>query len=233
MTVSQKLKSPNQTNKSSKMKRTALIIVDPQFDFGDPRGALYVPKGETVVSIINALRAYLNTRDVFISQDNHPADHVSFAANNPPAALFSSITLPDGTNQVMWPVHCVRGSHGSWFLDGLTIEDTDIIIPKGQRQDTDSYSAFGSACGQKEVTPLLAHLQERGITHVVVAGLALDYCVSYTAKDAAKFGFKTCVVLSASMGVAKDSTDKELVLMAEAGVTLADDISAALKFVVQ
>jgi len=203
----------------------AMIIVDPQFDFGDPAGPLYVPEGELVVDEINALRSHLNTDNVFITQDDHPADHVSFAANNPGSALYSTIKLPDGSDQVMWPVHCVSGSPGAAFLARLVIKDTDVIVPKGQKKETDSYSGFGSADGKQEVTPLLSMLKARNVKRVFICGLALDYCVAYTAKDARLHGFETYVVLSACRGVASDSSLKEMQLMLDAGAKLLPNVA--------
>jgi len=203
---------------------TALIIVDPQFDFGDSTGALYVPKGEEVVNVINTLRQSLKPDVVVITQDYHPSDHVSFAINNPGTTESSQITLPDGTIQTMWPVHCVQNSDGGAFLKGLDILNTDYIVRKGQNKNVDSYSGFGSADGIKENTNLDIHLKTHGIKNVVICGLAYDYCVSYTARDAAKYGFKTYVVSSACRGLSEESCASETALMKSCGVTIVEDI---------
>ena len=204
---------------------TALIIVDPQFDFGDPSGALYVPNGLMVVKTINALRHSLNPQMVVITQDYHPQDHVSFVTNNPGTSQFSQITLPDGTVQTMWPPHCVQGTSGAAFLNGLDILDTDTIVRKGQNKNVDSYSGFGSPDGVKENTHLDMYLKAKDIKNVVVCGLALDYCVSYTARDAAKYGFKVCVYTPACRGIKPETCAAEIELMKAAGVTIADDFS--------
>jgi len=205
---------------------TALILVDPQFDFGNAAGALYVPGGEGVVPEINALRARLPGATVYITQDWHPSDHISFATNNPGTKPLEEIRLPDGTLQTMWPVHCVQGSSGAAFLGGLQRDSTDIVIPKGTKQDVDSYSGFGSQDGVKEVTPLLASLRSKSITDVLVVGLAFDYCVSYTAKDAAKHGFKVSVIRSATKGICPEQCAKEEALMKELGIEVLETVES-------
>ena len=203
---------------------TALIIVDPQYDFGNPAGALYVPKGEELVKVINDLRLSLRPKDIVITQDYHPQDHVSFVTNNPGTKVFSQITLPDGTMQTMWPPHCVQGSSGAEFLPGLYVMPTDFIVRKGMNKTVDSYSAFGSPDGVKENTQLDKELKKWGIKNVVVCGLAFDYCVSYTARDAAKFGYNVCVVRSACRGISPSTCADEELLMKAAGVKIVDNV---------
>jgi nicotinamidase/pyrazinamidase len=213
-------------------KRVALIVIDAQNDFGRKTGALYVPGGEQVVPVINGLRVALKTvgvHDVVLTQDWHPADHMSFAKNNPGSTLFTTIDLPNGTKQMMWPDHCVQGSSGADFLDDLVIAESDFIVQKGSGS-VDSYSGFGSADRVSEITPLLDHLKRLYITHVVIAGLAYDYCVSYTARDAAHHGFQTCVVRDACMGISPVSSNMKTALMLEAGVTLVANASGACDF---
>jgi nicotinamidase/pyrazinamidase len=211
----------------------ALIIVDPQHDFGNSDGSLFVKNSEHVVPKINELRAALKAvgvKDVFITQDWHPDDHSSFAKNNPGTKPFDVKTMPDGTTQEMWPTHCVQGSRGAAFLDGLVVEDSDVIVQKGMIKMVDSYSGFGSNDGVSEKTPLFGLLNARGISHVVVCGLAFDYCVSYTARDAKWFGFQSCVVRSASQGIDTKSCVKEMARMKQAGVIQVDDIAGACAF---
>jgi len=213
-------------------KRVALIIIDAQYDFGRKNGALYVTGGEQVVPVINDLRMALKgvgVEDVVLTQDWHPADHMSFARNNPGSTLFKEIDLPNGTKQMMWPAHCVQGSPGAEFLDDLVIAESDYIVQKGLGS-VDSYSGFGSADGVSEITPLLEHLKRLHITHVVIAGLAYDYCVSYTARDSAAHGFQTCVVRSGCMGISEAGSNTESSLMLEAGVTLVSDVAGACHF---
>lgn len=214
------------------IKRVALIVIDAQNDFGRKTGALYVPGGEQVVPVINSLRVALKdvgVNDVVLTQDWHPADHMSFAKNNPGSRLGTEIDLPNGTKQMMWPAHCVQGSSGADFLDDLVIAESDFIVQKGSGS-VDSYSGFGSADRVSEITPLLDHLKRLHITHVVIAGLAYDYCVSYTARDAAHHGFQTCVVRSACMGISPVSSNVETALMLEAGVTLVANATGACDF---
>jgi len=201
------------------MPSLALIIVDPQNDFVE--GSLAVPEGIAVVPKINQLRLGLNNPAIFISQDWHPADHSSFASNNPGKALFSTVQLTSGP-QVMWPDHCVQHSDGAKFVPSLVISTADQIIQKGTQTAVDSYSAFGDATPghSLEKTDLEERLRAQGVTTVVCCGLALDYCVSYTARDAAAAGFKTYVVLEACRGIAPESIDKELGLMLQAGVII-------------
>lgn len=196
----------------------ALIIIDVQNDFVEG-GALAVPNGSAVVSKINTLRAGLNNPTVVLSQDCHPADHCSFITNNPGATVFTVADLEHGP-QMMWPPHCVQGSPGAEFVSTLVQESTDTIIQKGTLRLVDSYSAFGDSSRSLETTPLLNYLRSKGIKTVICAGLALDYCVSYTARDAADAGFKTYVVLDSCRGIAEDSIDNEIQKMLAAGVDI-------------
>ncbi len=202
----------------------ALIIVDPQLDFC-PGGSLAVAGGDEVMPVINKLRASLKPNLVIITQDWHPADHTSFAANNPGAELFK--TRADG--QMMWPTHCVQGSEGAKFHPGLTREVGDIIIQKGTLKDVDSYSAFGSADAVREVgkavkmreeTPLAKILAASNVEEVYVVGLAFDYCVAATAKDAAILGMRTIVIREATRAVSEESAKKAESEMLALGVTI-------------
>lgn len=184
-------------------KKNALIIVDAQRDFGLEDGALYVPKGEEVVPEINRLRAALGDVDVFLTQDWHPEDHMSFVTQHPEMAVFQDKTMEDGSVQRMWPPHCVQGSRGAEFLDGLVRVDTDVVVQKGRVRTVDSYSGFASNDGHSEVTGLEAMLLKRGITHVTICGLAYEYCVGFTGLDATKCGFEVCVVRSCTRGLSE------------------------------
>jgi len=207
--------------------RTALIIVDPQNDFGHPNGALYVPNGEDVIPEINKLRErlqVLDVTDVFLTQDWHPSNHISFYINNPGAEPFEEIILADGTRQTMWPPHCVQGTVGAEFLPGLDRKPSDIVIQKGTAAFVDSYSGFGSADGIKTVTTLMEHLCSKNITRLVIVGLAFDYCVSYTALSAASFGFRTCVVRSATRGISEKTSKIQEDNMFHKGIAIAETI---------
>jgi nicotinamidase/pyrazinamidase len=214
-------------------KKVALIIVDPQVDFGHPSGSLYVPEGEQIVAEVNALREALKIDDVFITQDWHPADHVSFALNNPGSTLFQEKTLADGSQQVMWPLHCIQGSAGAGWMSGLTVLDSDVIVQKGTNRAVDSYSGFASNDGVGEVTQLNIMLLDRGITHVVVCGLAFEYCVGFTALDAAKRGFQVCVVGAATRGISLENCGVMMDRMKSTGavsvvMTVADAVAFAV-----
>ena len=216
--------------------RTALIIVDPQYDFGNPNGALYVPCGEEVVPEINRLRSQLraiDVKDVFLTQDWHPSNHISFVTNNPGTELYDTILTADGSLQTMWPPHCIQGTVGAEFLSGLDREPSDIVVQKGTSSLVDSYSGFGSEDGVKSVTTLMEHLCSKNITRLVIVGLAFDYCVAYTARDAASFGFRTCVVRSATRGISKRTCDTEENLMFVKGVTIAETIEDACNWVIR
>ena len=211
--------------------KTALLIIDVQNDFVEG-GALAVPDGSAVVPKINELRTSVKHELVFLSQDWHPSNHCSFYTNNLGVAPFTSIvlkhehtsddgsTVVDSTIQMMWPPHCVQGSKGAEFVQGIG-RGGDIVILKGCNPRIDSYSAFGDAKGHRyERTSLEDALKSSGITDVIVCGLALDYCVSYTARDAAAAGFKVYVVLDATKGIAEDTIRNEMEEMAKAGVTV-------------
>jgi len=206
-------------------RHLALLIIDVQNDFVEG-GSLSVPDGLSVISKVNMARAGLKTDAVFLSQDFHPANHCSFYTNNPGSVPFSTIQLEHGP-QVMWPPHCVEGTGGADFVSSLTHKDSDVVIQKGRVQSVDSYSAFGDAYGKiYERTPLLDNLKALGITDVVVCGLALDYCVSYTARDAAAAGFNTYVIEDATRGITPETVSSELALMATAGVTVVPTVTS-------
>lgn len=198
---------------------TALIIVDVQPDFC-AGGALAVADGDAVVPVINRLRDTLKPDLVVLTQDWHPANHTSFADNNPGATLFA----PRADGQMMWPRHCVQGTAGAGFHSGLVVLPTDTVIQKGLNAGVDSYSGFGSQPrrdgSRAEQTALGRMLITAGITDVVVVGLAFDYCVAATAKDAAALGFRTTVVRDATRAVAAASAALAEAEMIAAGVTI-------------
>ena len=217
----------------SNAQNIALIQVDPQVDFGTENGALYVPCGEEVVNELNNLRValeelgYLNS--VILTQDSHPSDHVSFQVNNPGSVLFEEHILPSGTKQMMWPVHCQIGTPGHEFLPGLVRKVNDLVIQMGTKREVDSYSGFGSEDYKQEVTELDMHLKSLGIKYVVIGGLAFDYCVSATAKDAARLGYYTIVVRSATRGISDESCHQEEMLMTASGVIVVEDVNDAIQ----
>jgi len=193
----------------------ALLVIDVQNDFC-PGGALAVADGDAVVPVINAMIPSFDT--VLYTQDWHPADHSSFAANHPGAEPFSMTDMPYGP-QVLWPTHCVQGTNGAAFHPDLTLTG-DLIIRKGFRPAIDSYSAFFEN-DHKTPTGLAGYLRDRGITQLTLTGLATDFCVAYSAIDAEKLGFSVTVDMNATRAIDLDgSLAKATADMKAAGVTL-------------
>lgn len=192
---------------------TALIVVDVQNDFL-PGGALAVPAGDEIVAPVNALIAAAKT--VVLTADWHPAGHQSFAANHPGAQPFEKNPMPYG-EQVLWPVHCVAGTAGADFAPALDTTKAALILRKGMDASRDSYSAFLEA-DRTTHTGLEGWLVERGITEVVVCGLAADYCVSATALDAEHAGFGVCVAVDATRAIGEDSLQLARKAWQEAGI---------------
>jgi nicotinamidase/pyrazinamidase len=206
----------------------ALILVDCQADFV-PGGALPVPDGDAVVGACNELRAAGPWRLIVLTQDWHPSSHASFAVNNGDAPLFSTRRVGEEAAQVMWPVHCVEGTPGAAFLPSLAREPSDVVVRKGTVPAVDSYSGFGDAFGGKyERTALAEELHAAGVSTVVLGGLALDYCVAYTALDAAAGGFRPILVLDACRGIAPASVEAALASMDKVGVVIVRTVEEAI-----
>ena len=197
--------------------KTCLILVDIQNDFC-PGGALAVPDGDAVVAIANRLQSQYDV--VVATQDWHPANHGSFAVNNPGRKPFEMGEL-GGLPQVLWPAHCVQGTTGAAFHPRLVTSRIAKIFPKGTDTTIDSYSGFFDN-GRKKATGLGDWLSEHGITHVAVCGLATDYCVKATAIDAVQLGFHTTLITDACRGVGLGKTDvaDALTAMRQADVTI-------------
>jgi nicotinamidase/pyrazinamidase len=191
------------------------IVVDVQNDFL-PGGALAVPDGDQVIAPINALaRSFAN---VVQTQDWHGEGHLSFASAHPGMKPFEVTKLAYGS-QVLWPDHCVQGTAGAAFADRLDLPMVQLVIRKGYQPQVDSYSAFMEA-DKTTRTGLAGYLGERGIKRCFVAGLATDFCVAWTALDAAKAGFETFVVEDACRAIdTQGSLAVALGAMDEAGVT--------------
>ncbi len=179
---------------------TALIIIDVQNDFCSG-GALAVPDGEGVIPRINALQADFPL--VVLTQDWHPAGHISFAEHHD-APPFTQTTLPYGP-QTLWSTHCVQGSHGAAFHPDLQTGAASLILRKGNNPQLDSYSAFFEN-DHKTPTGLAGYLRERGISRLVLAGLATDFCVRYSAVDAARCGFAVSVDMQACRAIDLDGS---------------------------
>jgi nicotinamidase/pyrazinamidase len=179
----------------------ALLVVDVQNDFM-PGGALAVARGDEVVPVVNRLAT--GFEHVVFTQDWHPRDHVSFAANHAGREPFETLALPYG-EQVLWPVHCVQGTAGAALHGGLDIAHARLVIRKGYRRDIDSYSAFVEA-DRKTPTGLAGYLRESGVTRVWCCGLATDYCVAWTALDARAAGFEAVVIEDACRAIDLDGS---------------------------
>ena len=194
----------------------ALIVIDVQNDFC-PGGALAVPGGDEIVDDINALMGDFDT--VVLTQDWHPAGHSSFASSHADKAPYAVVEMPYGP-QVLWPDHCIQGSVGGAFHDRLQLDRADLIIRKGTNPAIDSYSAFFEN-DHETPTGLDGYLRTRGIARLTMVGLALDFCVNFSAVDASKLGFEVtvredlCRAIDhdGSLAAARDG-------MAAAGVTL-------------
>ncbi len=174
----------------------ALIVIDVQNDFC-AGGALEVPEGDAVVPVINAMMNDFAT--VVFTQDWHPPRHSSFASEHAGKAPFDSVEMPYGP-QILWPDHCVQGSHGAAFHPMLRTDPAQLIVRKGFRRAIDSYSALFE---NDHVTPtgLEGYLRERGITALTMVGLATDFCVKFSALDAARRGFDVTVRETACRGI--------------------------------
>jgi nicotinamidase/pyrazinamidase len=163
-----------------------LIVVDVQNDFL-PGGALAVPDGNAVIPVINHVSAAFEA--VVLTQDWHPVGHASFASSHPGRQPFDTVQLAYG-GQVLWPDHCVRGTRGAELADGLHLPRAQLVVRKGFHRDVDSYSAFFEA-DRKTPTGLGGYLHQRQLKRVFVCGLATDFCVAWTAIDAAAAGHET------------------------------------------
>ncbi|MCR9273039.1 MULTISPECIES: bifunctional nicotinamidase/pyrazinamidase [unclassified Mameliella] len=195
----------------------ALIVIDVQNDFC-PGGALAVERGDEIVQPINALMAEFDA--VVLTQDWHPAGHSSFASTHAGKAPFDMVEMPYGP-QVLWPDHCIQGSPGANFHTELEVDRAELVIRKGFRSAIDSYSAFFE---NDHTTPtgLEGYLRTRGIDRLTMVGLATDFCVNFSAVDAAKLGFAVTVRQDLCRAIDLDgSLQAALDGMKEAGVTLA------------
>jgi len=174
----------------------ALLLIDIQNDFL-PGGALAVAGGDAIISIVNAMMPQFKI--IVATQDWHPPDHGSFAANHPGKIAFDLIDL-HGLPQTLWPVHCVQNTGGALFAPKLETRRIAKVFPKGADPQIDSYSGFFDN-GHRGDTGLAAWLGEQGVTELTLCGLALDYCVKFTALDALACGFKVNLQLPACRGV--------------------------------
>jgi nicotinamidase/pyrazinamidase len=183
----------------------ALLLIDIQNDFL-PGGALAVPGGDEIIPVVNALMADFEI--IAATQDWHPPDHGSFAANHPGRQVFETIDL-HGLPQTLWPVHCVQQTGGALFAPGLDTRRITRVFPKGTDPAVDSYSGFFDN-GRRGDTGLTGWLRAHGITELTLCGLATDYCVKFSALDALAQGFRVNLALAACRGVDLAPGDCEL-----------------------
>jgi nicotinamidase/pyrazinamidase len=205
------------------MPGSALIVIDVQNDFC-PGGALAVPKGDEVVRPINRLIEAFD--HVVLTQDWHPKGHSSFASSHSGGAPFTNVAMAYG-EQTLWPDHCVQGTPGADFHRDLAWTKAELIIRKGFRTAIDSYSAFFEN-DRATPTGLGGYLRERGLRRLVMAGLATDFCVAYSALDAARLGFEVAVAMDAcralDLGGSLKSAEEQ---MRAAGVRLTESAQLA------
>ncbi|MBM3169504.1 MAG: bifunctional nicotinamidase/pyrazinamidase [Bacteroidetes bacterium] len=197
--------------------QVALLLVDVQNDFL-PGGALAVKEGDRILPVIQKLQGQFSR--ILATQDFHPQDHESFAANHSGKTPGEVIDL-HGFSQVLWPVHCVQGTWGAAFSEQLQTASWEAIFQKGKNKSVDSYSGFFDNARRGD-TGLYSYLHQAGIRTLVVCGLALDYCVKFTALDAQELGFETYVITDATRAVNLHSQDGEKALeeLKHAGVKL-------------
>ena len=176
--------------------KDALIIVDVQNDFC-PGGSLAVKNGDKIINQINNIQKYFNY--IVLTQDWHPEDHTSFSTTNPEKKIFTTKKMPYG-DQVIWPPHCVIGTRGAEFHKNLNTNKANFIIRKGFRKEIDSYSGFYEN-DRSTSTGLDGILKNLKIERVFVVGLALDFCVQFTAIDSVNLGYETFVIEDATLPV--------------------------------
>lgn len=173
-----------------------LVVVDIQYDFL-PGGSLAVAGGDEIIAPINALAQRFT--NVILTQDWHPAGHISFASSHPGLEPFQVIELPYGP-QVLWPDHCVIGTHGAQFAAELDVPHGQAVIRKGYRDTIDSYSGFREN-DHRTQTGLAGYLNERNFRRLFLCGLATDYCVAWTAEDGVAAGFDCVVIEDATRAI--------------------------------
>lgn len=179
----------------------ALLVIDIQNDFC-PGGALAVSGGDEIVPIVNKLIDHFDT--IILTQDWHPAGHLSFASSHDGKKPYDTTEMAYGT-QVLWPDHCIQGTRGAEFHTELHADKAQVIIRKGFRKEIDSYSTFFEN-DQKTTTGLKGYLNQRGITELYAVGLATDFCVKWSVLDGIDEGFTMHIVNDAVRGIDLDGS---------------------------
>lgn len=190
----------------------ALLLIDIQNDFL-PGGSLAVPEGDRIIKSVNRLQSQFEL--VVATQDWHPQQHKSFASNHRGKAVFEQIELK-GLPQVLWPDHCVQATSGAELSSSVDWRRTEAIFRKGTDPEIDSYSGFYDN-GHQKATGLASYLKGRGVTTVYLAGLAGDYCVYFTAKDALTEGFETYVIKDATRPIDQEGFERAMQDVADSG----------------
>lgn len=186
------------------MKKTALLVIDVQNDFL-PGGSLAVADGDQVIPVINKLIPQYDL--VVATQDWHPANHKSFASQHEGKKMFEEIEL-NGMTQRLWPDHCVQGTFGGEFHKDLELNTAEAVFRKGMDPEIDSYSGFYDN-GHLKSTGLAGYLKEKGVEEIHFCGIAADYCVYYSIKDALLEGFKTVLIEEATKPIDAESFEKQ------------------------
>lgn len=176
----------------------ALIIVDMQNDFV-PGGNLALNKGDEIIPLVNELQYYDKFDLIVATQDWHPKEHKSFAANHSGKNIFEQINL-NGLEQTLWPIHCVQSTFGAEFVSSLDMKKVEAIFRKGMDAEIDSYSGFFDN-GKRKSTGLDSYLKGNNVTEVFVVGLAGDFCVYFTANDALELGFNTSIITTCTRSI--------------------------------
>jgi nicotinamidase/pyrazinamidase len=201
-----------------------LIVVDVQIDFC-PGGALAVPDGDSVIDVIHTIAPKFS--HIILTQDWHPADHLSFASNHPDKQPFEHVQLSHGT-QTLWPDHCVQATEGAEFHPALRLPQAELILRKGFRREIDSYSAFFEN-DHSTSTGLASYLRERELRRVFLAGLAYDYCVGYSALDARRVGLPAVILRHACRAIDLHGSVARIEgEFARAGVTVLEENASLL-----
>ncbi|MDB5263455.1 MAG: bifunctional pyrazinamidase/nicotinamidase [Adhaeribacter sp.] len=181
----------------------ALLLIDIQNDFL-PGGALAVPEGDKVIPVANQLQSRFEV--VVATQDWHPTNHKSFAKNHSGKKPFEKIDL-DGLEQVLWPTHCVQGTPGAQLSAAINLNKAEAIFRKGTNPEIDSYSGFYDN-GHRKTTALADYLRGKQVSQIYIMGLAGDYCVYYTAKDALELEFETFLIEDGTRAINPDDFEK-------------------------
>lgn len=192
-----------------------LIITDPQIDFM-PGGTLAVAGGNEIIPVINGIQEKFGL--VVTTQDWHPVDHMSFASNHEGRNPFEKVEM-NGSEQILWPDHCIQGSAGAEFHPNLRMNRTEAVIRKGMSPEIDSYSAFADN-NHKKTTGLAGYLRDKGSTVLYFCGLAADFCVYYSVRDALREGFSVKLIENATRPIDQNNYERIKSELAGLGVEL-------------